>query len=246
MPKLGLWLFLFSVFSAANAADTATIAVASNFLKPAKALQAAFENSTRHRLKVVSASSGKLYAQITHGAPFDIFLSADQVIPAQLVSDDLALADNVITYARGSLLLWSRERNINQETLKQKLLNQDFRRLAVANPEIAPYGKAAMQVLSRLTIDLKSGLVLGENINQTYQFIETGNAEIGFIAASQVTGSENSGSSWIVDSKLYDPILQDAVILNTGTKNPVALAFMAFLQSDDAIKIIKSFNYEVL
>lgn len=224
----------------------AKIAVASNFAAPAKALITAFSASSGHRYALSSSSSGKLYAQISNGAPFDLLLSADQKTPQQLIDEGLASAASRFTYAQGTLVLWSAEPATlgDGETV---LRAGNFRHLAIAAPDLAPYGKAAEQTLAALGLSdaLKAKLVTGENIAQAHQFAASGNAELGFIAWSQVMkdGQLTSGSVWVVPTELYQPIRQDAVLLNTGADNEAAKAFLTFLKSEAALAIMDSYGY---
>ncbi len=225
------------------AADAVKVAVAANFTAAMKALSAGFEATTGHRILVSSGSSGKLYAQILHGAPFAVLLSADQARPQALVEQGRASAR--FTYAVGRLILWSRDPALVDE--RGKILRHgDFKHLAVANPKTAPYGVAARQVLDKLGIAaaLESRLVRGDSVAQTYQFVATGNAELGFVALAQVALNP-VGSRWAVPQDLYAPIRQDAVLLNGGTHQPAALALMAYLKSPAAKKVIESYGYGV-
>ncbi len=225
-----------------------TIAVASNFLAPIKELKTAFEGQSDHKLRVVSASSGKLYAQIKNGAPYDLFLSADQEMPSLLVQDGLANKDSLFTYATGTLVLWSPNPDLVKGGAKT-LENGGFRKLAMANPKLAPYGRAAAEVLDKLGLSstLEKKIVRGENISQTFQFVSSGNAELGFVALSQLTqnGSLKPGSAWIIPQTFYSPIHQDAVLLHS--KNPeqqlAATEVHRFLLSKQARMIIKEFGY---
>lgn len=225
-----------------------TVAVASNFLSPMKDLVSVFEAESNHDARIVSASSGKLYAQIKNGAPFDLFFSADQEKPILLEQDGLVVNNTRRTYAIGQLALWSMSidlTNIGDEVLKRG----EFKKIAIANPKFAPYGKAAVKVMENLTLTsaLEKKIVRGENISQTFQFVSTGNAEIGFVALSQLKNNlySESGSAWLVPREYYSPIYQDAVLLKS--KNPdtalAALEFYEFLKSQRAKKIIENFSY---
>ena len=233
--------------SHAVAADV-QIAVAANFAGPIEEISQSFEKMTGHRLKISTGASGKFYAQIKNGAPFEVFLSADEQKPSQLEKDGLAVQGSRFTYAIGKLVLWSADANLVDS--KGKILaTGNFNKLAIANPKTAPYGEAAMQTLTALNLKsvLEPKLVIGESIGQTYQFVATGNASIGFVALSQVTKANKliGGSAWVVPEKLYQPILQDAVLLVNGRDNVAARQFMLFLRSDEALRIIKSFGYAV-
>lgn len=237
---LGLLLTLTTLFSAAA---EVSVAVASNFTAPMKEIAAAFEQQSRHHTVVSFGSSGKLYAQIHNGAPFQLFLSADQEKPAALERDGLAESGTRFTYSLGTLVLLASIADNDPETL---LREGNYQKLALANPRLAPYGAAAMEVLAGLglTDTAAPRLVLGENIAQTYQFVISGNAQLGFVARSQVAGNEQlSGQYWVVPKELYSPIRQDAVLLKNGADNPAALALIRFLHSDAAIAIMQNYGY---
>ena len=226
-------------------AGSLTVAVASNFREPMLRIATDFENRTGHRPTLIFGSSGKFFAQISHGAPFDCFLSADQTKPAALVTAGLAVADSQFTYAMGAIALWSA--NPNRVDEKGRVLTVGgYRKLAIANPELAPYGVAAMDVLHHLNLTGSVHLVQGENIAQTYQFVSSGNADIGFVALSQIMegGRLRSGSAWQVPAELYAPIRQDAVLLTLGKENPAAVSLLNYLKRESAIKIIHSFDYQ--
>ena len=224
----------------------AKIAVAANFAAPAEALITAFSASSGHRYSLSSSSTGKHYAQISHGAPFDLLLSADQKTPQKLIDEGLASAASRFTYAQGTLVLWSADATVlgDGETV---LRAGHFRHLAIAAPDLAPYGKAAEQTLAALGLSdaVKAKLVTGENIAQAHQFAASGNAELGFIAWSQVMkgGQLSGGSVWVVPTDLYQPIKQDAVLLKVGADNEAAKAFLTFLKSEAAQAVMDSFGY---
>jgi molybdate transport system substrate-binding protein len=224
-----------------------SVAVAANFTAPMKAIAAGFEKDTGHKATLAFGATGKFYAQIKNGAPFQMLLSADDETPARLEREGLTVAGSRFTYAVGSLVLWSSKPgyvDARGEVLKQG----DYKKLALANPRLAPYGRAAMEVLAGLglTETATPRFVLGENIAQTYQFVSTGNAELGFVALSQVMqeGRVTSGSAWIVPGKLHAPIRQDAVILVAGKDNAAASALMAYLKGDKARAIMGTYGYE--
>ncbi len=247
MNKFLIGMLLALIMSHAVAADV-QIAVAANFSGPIEEISQSFEKMTGHRLKISTGASGKFYAQIKNGAPFEVFLSADEQKPSQLEKDGLAVQGSRFTYAIGKLVLWSADANLVDS--KGKILaTGNFNKLAIANPKTAPYGEAAMQTLTALNLKsvLEPKLVIGESIGQTYQFVATGNASMGFVALSQVTKANKLivGSAWVVPEKLYQPILQDAVLLVNGRDNVAARQFMLFLRSDEALRIIKSFGYAV-
>ena len=239
-------------------AQSINVAVASNFTHPIKALIKAFEKQSDHNVRVSFGSSGKFYAQIKHGAPFQVFLSADQTKPLALEKEGLVMAGSRFTYAIGRLAIWSSKENFIDERLIP-LKNGHFNKLALANPKLAPYGVAAAQVLDnlKLTNSTQSKWVQGENIAQTYQFVSTGNSDLGFVALSQIiqhTKSQNSanttsikqGSAWVIPNHLHRPIRQDAVLLKRGKDNQTAYAFMQFLKNQQAKEIINTFGYETL
>ena len=225
-----------------------TIAVASNFTAPMQAIVSEFEDDTEHRVQLAFGSSGKFFAQIKHEAPFDAFFSADQTKPAQLVADGFAEDGSRFTYAEGKLVLWSRNPQLIDAD-GAALKSGQFDRLAIANPRLAPYGAAALEVMQNLNLAhrTRSRWVMGENISQTYQFVASGNAELGLVALSQVmrSGSFASGSAWIVPESLYNPIRQDAVVLRQGTGNPALTAFLTFVKGPRAQAIIESYGYSV-
>ena len=243
--KASLLLFLLLEVSLVRAEDL-LLAVASNFAAPMDALSEQFEEATGHRVEIAYGSSGRLYAQISNGAPFQLFFSADQDKPARLLAAGLAVADSRFTYAVGALLLWSADANL--PAVGPELLRGDFTRLAIANPTVAPYGQAALEVLHRLDMSelVASRVVRGENIAQTFQFVETGNAQLGFVAQSQVLvdGVIQRGSGWLVPTSLHQPIRQDAVLLSRASDCQSCRAFLVFMQSAAAQATIASFGYQ--
>jgi len=238
-------LLLASMSSVALAGDT-TIAVASNFTAAMRSVVAEYEKTSTFRVDLVFGSSGKIYAQIRNGAPFQAFFSADQAKPSALEADGLVVPGSRFTYAVGALALWTREKDldhIDAMTLK----SGHFNRLALANPRLAPYGAAARQVLQRLGLDTltRPKWVQGENIAQTYQFVDTGNAELGFVAVSQIMyrGRVRNGAAWIIPKELYDPIRQDAVLLRSGENSQATRDFLLFFRSKKVTEIVQSFGY---
>ena len=236
-------------FTGPAAAEEAVVAVAANFSEVVERLQADFERASGHKLTFVAGSTGKLYAQIANGAPFDVFLSADQERPERLEKERLAVAGSRFTYATGRLTLWSSEpRRIGSDGAAT-LREGKFRLLAIANPELAPYGAAAKQALERLGLwqRFKDRIVIGQTIGQAHTLVASGNAELGFVALSSVLSprNETKGSRWDVPPHLYAPIHQDAVLLAKGAGNPAARAFLAFLRSEKAKAVIKSYGYGV-
>lgn len=222
---------------------TLRVAVASNFADTLSAVAARFEQESGHQLILIPGSTGKHYAQIHHGAPFDIFLAADTLRPELLQQEGLALPGTRFTYAVGKLVLWSPDEGVVDPA--GKVLEQpDFRHLAIANPKLAPYGQAAWEVLQArgLWDALEDRLVRGENISQTIQFVDSGNAELGFVAWSQVQrpGRQPTGSWWEVPQVLYTPIEQQAVLLRDS---PLARDFLAFLRSEEVRTILRDYGY---
>lgn len=226
------------------AAATVQIAVASNFMEPAKEIAATFTAQTGHRTNLSFGPSGQIYVQLTHGAPFEIFLSADKERPQQTEKDGFSVNGTRFTYAVGRLVLYSTRPGYVDANGKV-LTRGDFEHLAIADPAIAPYGLAAVQSLRKLGLydRLKPKTVQGSSIAQTFQFVQTGAAEIGFVALSQVINRPD-GSRWIVPATLHSPIDQQAVLLKTGANNPAAKAFMTFLKSQTARAIIRRYGYE--
>lgn len=227
-------------------ADEVQVAVAANFLAPLQEIAKSFEKETGHQTLITSGATGQLFTQIQHGAPFEVMISADAKTPKKLVKNELALADSQFTYARGKLVLWSVDPAV-VDASGAVLKSDKFKHLAIANPKTAPYGTAAMETLDKLglTASLKSKLVEGENISQAKQFVDTGNAEVGFVALSQIykNGKITKGSAWVVPLDLYAPIYQDAVLLKKGEDNPAATALLNYLKSDKAKAIMTTYGY---
>jgi molybdate transport system substrate-binding protein len=226
---------------AAPAADT-NIAVAANFTEPAREIARLFESRTGHKAILSFGATGQFYVQITQAAPFQVFLSADRSTAKKLVDDGLAVADSVFTYAVGRIVVFSKDSDLVMG--EQTLRDAAFNKIAIANPETAPYGAAAVEAMKSLGVyDKLSGkIVQGSNISQAFQFVDTGNAEIGFVALSQVIGRPG-GSRWIVPANLYTSIRQDAVLLKNGAGNAAARDFIAFLKGPDAAAVIERFGY---
>jgi molybdate transport system substrate-binding protein len=225
----------------ANAAEI-NVAVAANFTEAAKEIAGAFERKTGNKVLLSFGSSGQFYTQITQDAPFQVFLSADQERPEKAVADGFAVPDSRFTYALGKLVLWSRDPRIVSGA--DTLLKPTFTRIAIANPAAAPYGAAAIETMKSLNVydTLQSKIVQGNNIAQTFQFIDTGNAELGFVALSQVI-ERSEGSRWMVPGNLYAAIKQDAVLLKKGAGNDAAKAFIAFLKGPETAAIEAKFGY---
>ena len=247
-PRLALTtLFAFMTLNSAWA-DDVQVAVAANFTAPIQAIAKDFEKDTGHKLVAAFGATGQFYAQIKNGAPFEVFLAADDSTPAKLESEGDTVKGSRFTYAVGTLALWSAKPgyvDANGEVLK----NNQFKHLSIANPKTAPYGLAATQVLDKLKLTeaTRPKLVEGQNITQAFQFVSTGNAELGFVALSQIykDGKVESGSAWIVPSSLHEPIRQDAVILEKGKDNPAAKALVDYLKGPKAAAVIKSYGYEI-
>jgi molybdate transport system substrate-binding protein len=226
------------------AAAEAQVAVAANFTEPAKEIAARFRARTGHTAVMSFGASGQFFAQIANGAPFQVFLSADVERPQKAEADGLAVAGTRFTYATGRLVLFSRDARL-VDGRGTVLARGNFEKLAVADPKTAPYGLAAVEAMRKLGAydRLAPKLVTGSSITQTYQFVDTGAAELGFLALSQVIGVKG-GSRWIVPKNLHTPIDQQAVLLKTGAGNPAAKAFLAFLRGAEARAIIKRYGYE--
>jgi molybdate transport system substrate-binding protein len=236
------------LFSCALKAETTLVAVASNFTKPMTEIAAEFEKATGHTAKLSFGSSGKFVSQFENGAPFEVFLSADETSPAKLQQSGLAVSGSNFTYAVGKLVLWSATANY-VDAQGDILEKGGFKHIALADPKLAPYGAVAVGLLkSKNLLDkLQPLFVLGENISQTHQFISTGNAELGFVALSQVSenGKLTGGSGWIVPQSLYPLLKQNAVLLKIGEENPAAKALLDYLKSAPALAIIKKYGYDL-
>ena len=234
-----------AVTGAACAADV-QVAVAANFVAPLAKLGEGFSAATGHRLKAAAGATAKFQTQIAAGAPFEVLLAADDETPKKLIAAGLAVAGSNFTYAIGRLVLWSAQPGFVDDQ-GAVLAAGRFEHLAIANPKLAPYGRAAMEVLAArgLAAALAPKLVSGESIAQAYQFVATGNAELGFVALSQVAvpGKPVAGSHWLVPASLHGEIRQDAVLLKTGEHNPAATALMAYLKADAAKAVMRSFGY---
>ena len=242
LPALAL-----AVLSAALQAEEVHIAVAANFTVPMKAITAQFEKETGHKAALTFGSTGKFYAQIKSAAPFDVFLAADDQTPARLEKEGNAVAGSRFTYALGRLVLWSAMPNF-VDAKGEVLRAGDFANIALASPKLAPYGAAAVETLTRLGLlaALQPKFVQGESIGQTYSFVATGNAALGFVALSQVfdAGRIKMGSGWIVPANLHSPLRQDAVLLARGKDNKAATDFIRFLKTDKALAVTHSYGYE--
>ena len=220
------------------------VAVAANFTDAATEIAEIFQEKTGHEAILSFGSTGQLYTQITQEAPFEVFLAADDARPAKAVEEGFAVPGSQFTYAIGKLVLWSKDPSLVQG--ERTLKNGDFTKIAIANPVGAPYGAAAVQTMQALGVydQLAPKLVQGNNISQTFQFVETGNAELGFIALAQLARN-GDGSRWVVPEDLHDPIRQDAVLLKAGEDNEAAQAFLEFLQGPEAAAIIEKSGYGI-
>jgi molybdate transport system substrate-binding protein len=228
-------------------ADEVQVAVAANFTAPMKRIAADFEKDTGHKAVLTFGATGKFYAQITHGAPFEVLLAADDETPAKLEKEGAAVIGSRFTYATGRLALWSVQPGL-VDAQGDVLKNGNFKKIAIAAPRLAPYGAAAVETMTKLGLQaaLEPRLVQGESIGQAFSFVSTGNAELGFVALSQVyeDGKIKSGSAWIVPANLHSPIRQDAVLLAKAKDNKAAAQLMAFLKTEKAKAVIRSFGYE--
>ena len=235
------------IVSTLTSATEVKVAVAANFAQTIKEISTVFEKDTGHKLAITQGSTGKLYAQISQGAPFEVFLSADDETPEKLVTEGKAITGTRFTYAIGRLALWSPKPDLVDEG-GQVLKTDKFRFLAIANARVAPYGRAAVQVMQKLGVlaSIEPRVVQGESITQTFQFVSTGNAQLGFVALSQITenGKIKSGSAWIVPENMHEQLRQDAVLLNPGKDSAAASALLNFLKSDKAKKIIAAHGYQ--
>jgi molybdate transport system substrate-binding protein len=234
--------------SATASADEVQVAVAANFTAPMQQIAAAFKKDTGHKAQLIFGSTGKFYAQIKNGAPFEVLLAADNVTPAKLVKEGGAVAGSQFTYAIGKLVLWSSKPGVVDD--KGTVLNAEgIAHVSYCNPKLAPYGAAAVEAMKSLGVlgTLQPKLVMAENITQAHQFVASGNAEIGFVALAQVykDGKINSGSAWLVPANLYSQIRQDAVILDKGKSNSAAAELVKYLKSDTARAVIRSYGYDL-
>jgi molybdate transport system substrate-binding protein len=234
-------------------ADEVSVAVAANFTEPMKKIAAEFEKTSGHKVAPSFGSTGKFYAQVKAGAPFEVLLAADDETPSKMEQEGMAVKGSHFAYAIGKLVLWSAKEAVvdgNGDILKQGGKQGSFEHIALANPKLAPYGAAGVQTLQALGVydAVAPKIVQGENIAQTYQFIVTGNALLGFVALSQVIGEDGkikSGSAWIVPQKYYTPIRQDAVLLDKGKDKAAALELLKFLKTPFAVRVIQSYGYDL-
>ena len=249
LPRLHRLLALTAAlaFTTLARADVVQVAVAANFTAPARALAEVFARTTGHEAKLSFGATGAFYTQIKNGAPFDVLLAADDERPARLEKEGDTVAGSRFTYATGQLVLWSAKPGLVDDE-GAVLKHGQFGKIAIANPKNAPYGAAAVEAMNKLGLaaTLQPKLVTGESIGQTYNFIATGNAELGFVALAQVLdgGKLKSGSMWVVPAQYHAPIIQDAVILKRAASNPAAKAWMELLKTPQSKALIRSYGYE--
>lgn len=224
------------------------VAVAANFVQPMKDIAAEFQKDSGHKVSLSQGASGKFYAQISRGAPFELLLSADDETPARLEKEGKAVAGTRFTYAIGRLVLWSPDAKLVDQG-GGVLKTEGFRFVSIANAKVAPYGRAAVQTMQKLGVlsRIEPRVVQGESIAQTFQFVSSGNAQLGFVALSQVweNGKLRTGSAWVVPEDMHEQLRQDAVLLNPGRDAPAARALLDYLRSDKAKKIIERYGYRI-
>jgi len=244
-PYIAILLFAFSI----SEAEPLTIAVTSSFTRPAQEIAAAYEGSSGNPVRMTTASTGKLYAQITNGAPFDIFLAADTQRPQLLERSGLGVAGTRFNYAIGSLVLWSLDPTLEAGSCKTAVDKLDSKRLAIANPVTAPYGLAAMEFLQAQGVweKVRPNLVYGENIAQTLHFVVSRNASLGLIAGSQAADVRlpDATCHWPVPASMHQPLDHQAILLQHAAGNRAATAFLRFLRDDDARQIIHAHGYRL-
>lgn len=243
--RLLICLMLLLPVAAASQAGEVKVAVAANFTQPAKDIAAAFKARTGHQASLSFGPSGQFYTQIMNGAPYEVFMSADAERPIKAETEGLGIKGTRFVYAYGALVLWSADPKLI-DAKGAVLKGGKFKKLAIADPATAPYGVAAIETLEKLGVydTVAPKIVKGTSIAQTYNFVSTGSAELGFVALSQIYRSK-AGSRWIVPKSYYTPIDQQVILLKTGDKNPAARAWLTFLKSPEAAKIIRSYGYEV-
>jgi molybdate transport system substrate-binding protein len=246
MKRFAGLLAVTALFAQTASGAQVQVAVAANFMAPMQKIAAGFEQDTGHKAQLAFGATGKFYAQIANGAPFEVLLAADHETPAKLEQEHLAVPGSRFTYAIGRLVLWSAQPGY-VDAQGRVLGKGDFSHLAIANPKTAPYGAAAIETMTRLNLlqRLQPRIVQGESVAQAYQFVGSGNAQLGFVALSQVVrdGKIASGSGWIVPDRLHGPIRQDAVLLARGGANPAARALADYLKSDKAKAVIRAYGY---
>ncbi len=244
---IGCWSLIWLSLAAHGVrAEEVQVAVAANFSSTMKVLSQVFEQQSGHQARIITGATGKFYAQIKNGAPFQVLLAADAQTPLLLEQEGFAVPGSRFTYAVGRLALWSKQTDL-VDAQGDVLRSARFKRLAIADPRLAPYGAAAVQVLERMGLfaQAKDRLVQGDSVAQAYQFVASGNAELGLVARSQliVDGNLVAGSTWLVPESLHSPLRQDAVLLKPGQANPAALAFLQFLQSPRARALMRDHGY---
>lgn len=247
MKRLASLIAILTVMGTAHAGEV-QVAVAANFAGPMEKLAEQFQRDTGHKAVVATGATGKFYAQIRNGAPFEVLLAADDDTPARLETEGHVAAGSRFTYAVGRLVLWSARGGV-VDAGGNVLKTGSYKHLAIANPKTAPYGAAAVATLRKLGLyeSVQPRIVQGENIAQAWQFASTGNAELGFVAQAQVwrDGKFTAGSGWIVPGAMHEPIRQDAALLAKGAQNPAARALLDYLRTDKAKALIRTFGYEV-
>jgi len=243
-----LWFAIFMALLAPLYAAEVSVAVAANFAAPMQKIAQAFEKDTGHKAVLSFGSTGMLYAQIRNGAPYQILLSADDETPNKLEKEGLGVAGSRFTYATGRLVLWSKQPGFVDDK-GEVLRTGKFERIAIANPKLAPYGAAAMETIKKLVLlpALQAKIVQGDNVSQTYQFVATENAQLGFVALSQVfaDGKMAQGSAWIVPASAYTPIQQDAILLMKGQDSAAAATLMQYLRGERAKSLIRPHGYDL-
>ena len=247
-PILALGLGLLLCLELPARAGSVVVAVATNLAAPMKVIAQDFERDTGHTALLSFGATGNFYAQIRNGAPYGVFLAADDETPAKLEQEGYAVAGSRFTYAQGRLVLWSKNPKLVDS--KGEILSLGrFERIAIANPKLAPYGAAAIDVITRLGLisAIRPKIVEGANIGQAFQFVASENAALGFVAMSQVLvgGKITEGSAWIVPGTMHTPIRQDAILLNTGKPNDAALSLMAYLKGEKTKRTLRAFGYEL-
>ncbi len=247
LPTKLVLSLLGTLLAAQGHAAEVKVAVAANFAKTLEDITTQFEKDTGHKVLATPGATGKFYAQIVNGAPFEILISADDETPRKLAKEAKAITETQFTYAIGTLALWSPDANLVDQG-GGVLKTDKFKFLAIANAKVAPYGQAAVQTMLKLGLltKLEPRVVQGENIAQTHQFVTSGNAQLGFVALSQIieNGKVKSGSAWIVPQEFHDQLKQDAILLNTGKDSVAAKALLDYLKSDKAKKIIAAYGYK--
>ena len=248
MSRMCLWFAMLMALLAPLYAAEVSVAVAANFAAPMQKIAQAFEQDTGHKAVLSFGSTGMLYAQIRNGAPYQILLSADDETPNKLEKEGLGVAGSRFTYATGRLVLWSKQPGFVDDK-GEVLRTGKFERIAMANPKLAPYGAAAMETIKKLVLlpALQAKIVQGDNISQTYQFVATENAQLGFVALSQVfvDGKMAQGSGWIVPASARAPIRQDAILLTKGQDSAAAAALLQYLRGERAKSLIRSYGYDL-